>query len=127
MKRTSVRPIRFLFGFLTVCLPLTFSHARLVAQTIEPLPIAKLLTANIESEGIAIGVIQLPNWSEMTEIAMLLAVFLLGYSLLTAGRRGWGWATIVALATLLLAIGRIFLSMFLEVTTDYGPPDWDEE
>lgn len=72
------------------------------------------------------------QWPEITgidfaKIGFFMAVFLTAYSLVTTGKRGRGWIVVGIIAGAITIIGKGILSMFVEVTREYCPPDWDED
>ena len=55
----------------------------------------------------------------------LIALTLIGYSLLTTGKRGWGWATLCLAGGALMIFVRLATALFQEVSSDNGIQDWD--
>jgi ABC-type glycerol-3-phosphate transport system permease component len=70
---------------------------------------------------------RLPHNAEIAWSLLTLSAFLCGYSLITAGKKGVGWFTVSLIITVLAVVAKLVLSMFVEVTTQYSPPDWDED
>ena len=76
-----------------------------------------------------------PAWFQLPEIgvgdivtvALFAALLLTVYSLLTTGKRGWGWMVVGFIASVIAIIGKGILSVFVEITSEYCPPDWDED
>lgn len=96
------------------------------AVAVEPTAVWSMASdeANVDARWFSI-----PNVSFATigEIVFFAACLLTGYSLLTAGKRGWGWFALSIMLGMIAVITKIGLSMFVEVTRDYCPPDWDED
>ena len=65
--------------------------------------------------------------SHAIQITALLSIFLIGYSLWMNGKNGRGWFAVAIAFGMLTVIAKVILSMFVEVTNPYSPPDWDEE
>ena len=61
------------------------------------------------------------------QITALLSIFLIGYSLWMNGKNGRGWFAVAIAMGIMTVIAKVILSMFVEVTNPYSPPDWDEE
>ncbi len=68
-----------------------------------------------------------PAGLDLAAVAFFMVALLTGYSLLTAGKRGWGWWGLMCLAGAAGVFLKLFLAMFVEVTSEYCPPDWDED
>jgi hypothetical protein len=64
---------------------------------------------------------------DVFKITALLSLFLIGYSLWMHGQSGRGWIAIAIAGGMITVAGKMILSMFVEVTNPYSPPDWDEE
>ena len=95
--------------------------------SIGPAPIEESSQQSYGSSASASSFFRLPHTSEIAWGLLTVSVFFCGYSLITAGKKGAGWITISLLITVLAILTKLVLSMFVEVTTQYTPPDWDEE
>jgi hypothetical protein len=75
------------------------------------------------------GWFQMPETTgvDFAKLVFFMAVFLTANSLLTSGKRGWGWILVGIIAGAVTIVAKGFLSMFVEVTSEYCPPDWDED
>ena len=61
------------------------------------------------------------------QLAMVASVFLLSYSLLTAGRHGRGWFVLAVMLGILAVLTKSILSLFLVVADSKSMPEWDED
>ncbi len=136
MKKHRVRSASRLFGSCAFVLFVAWSNPFVFAKPAAASPekaVVETLSQSTEvspqstSHDYEFWGLQLPGWSQIAELAILIAVFLAGYSLMTAGKRGWGWVLATFIFGMLMGVVRCVLSMFLELTSDYGPPDWDED
>jgi hypothetical protein len=76
----------------------------------------------------AVGVTEslLATSSGLAIIAASLITFtLISYSLLSAGKRGWGWATLCIAGGILMIFVKLATALFQEVSSDDGIQDWD--
>jgi hypothetical protein len=65
---------------------------------------------------------------EIVVLAVALSLTgVIGYSLITTGKRGWGWFSLCVVAATLAFFFRIAISMFVEMSVATGPNDWDED
>lgn len=69
-------------------------------------------------------------WSQSALIWIAVTAFLVGLliDVLRAGKIGWGWSFLSALARLAGFLLTILISMFVEVTADHeGIGNWDDD
>ncbi len=55
----------------------------------------------------------------------LITISMLGFNLASSGKRGWGWMTLCVFASLIAILGKLGISMFLEISADNEIHDWD--
>jgi hypothetical protein len=60
-------------------------------------------------------------------IVSMVAVGTMGYSLASAGKRGWGWVAVCLVGSLLALIVKLAVSMFQEISTENSVADWDSD
>ncbi len=57
--------------------------------------------------------------------APLIVFTLISYSLLSSGKRGWGWTTLTLAAGVILMFARLGISLFNEISSPNSIQDWD--
>ncbi len=60
------------------------------------------------------------------EACILMLGIAVGVSIAVTGQQGWGWRIMTLLLAVAAIIGKAILGLFLEVTQESCPPDWDE-
>ena len=65
--------------------------------------------------------------THLIQLTIVASVFLLGYSLLTAGKHGRGWFVMSVMLGIFAVLGRTILSLFVVVADSKSMTEWDED
>ncbi len=65
--------------------------------------------------------------THLIQLTVVASVFLLGYSLLTAGKHGRGWFVMSVMLGILAVLGKTILSLFVVVADSESMTEWDED
>ena len=95
--------------------------------TVETVPVENAVETAPEMENYFSYLIEHAGFEIIVVAVSLIAAGLIGYSLITSGKRGWGWISICIVTATLAFLLRIGISMFVEMSVATGPNDWDED
>lgn len=106
-------------------LPRDLNIAQPQPSVIDETPPSLLTTAEGLKESI-LGEPQL-TMGHVVQVIIITAIILTGYSLVMSGRRGNGWQIILFFAVAVSMLGKFFLSLFNEVTSNNETSDWEDD
>ena len=67
------------------------------------------------------------EWYQVFQLLVVAMLVFWGYSLVMSGRHGQGWLVLLVIVGAITYVGRLFTSVFQEVTTNNEVRDWEDD